>query len=318
MLDERDHIGPCIDGFLAQSYPSDRIEILVVDGGSTDGSIEIVDAYSAGHPQVRRIHNPRRKAAAAANLGIQNASGEVLCFLSAHGVPDPEYVATSVRMLLETGAVGVGGQYVHEGTDRRSRAIGWAMASPFGMASPHRSSTTQTDVDTISHPTFLRQPMIEAGGYDETLERNEDYEFNYRLRANGGRLVFCPEIESVYRPRGSLTALGRQFFAYGRWKATVMRRHPASIQARHLVPPAAVAGGVVLAAAALAGPGRRPALLGALAYAGLIGAAVAKARPGARDGSPVVFAAALPVMHASWGAGVLVGLVKDATRRSRS
>ena len=260
---------------------------------------------------MRHIHNPRRKAAAAANLGIANAAGDVLCFLSAHGVPDTEYVATSVHMLRETGAVGVGGRYVHEGTDRRSRAIGWAMASPFGMASPHRTSTERADVDTISHPTFLRQPMIDAGGYDEALACNEDYEFNHRLRRAGGRLVFCPEIESIYRPRGSLKALGRQFFAYGRGKATVMRRHPASIRARHLVPPLAVAGGAVVTACAVAGPGRRLALVGAVAYAGVIGAAVAQARPGRRDGSPVVFAAALPVMHTTWGAGVLVGLVKD-------
>jgi GT2 family glycosyltransferase len=161
--------------------------------------------------------------------------------------------------------------------------------------------------------------MVAAGGYDETLLRNEDYEFNYRLRQNGGRLVFCPEISSVYRPRGSLRALGRQFFAYGRWKATVMRRHPRSIRARHLVPPAAVAGGMVLATASVAGRGRRLAAASALAYVALILTAVVRTRPGRRDGSPVVFAFALPTMHASWGAGVLTGLVRDllAGRRPR-
>lgn len=312
MLNELDHIEPCIDSFLAQSYPSELIEILVIDGGSTDGSREAVAALSDHHRQVRLIDNPRRLAAAAANIGIANSKGDVLSFLSAHGVPDVDYVDTSVRMLLETGAVGVGGHYVHEGTDPASRAIGLAMASPFGMASPHRSSVEREDVDTISHPTFHKQPMVDAGGYDESLLRNEDYEFNYRLRAAGGRLVFCPEITSVYRPRRSLTALGRQFFAYGRWKATVMRRHPASIQPRHLVPPAVVAGGAVLVAAVLLGRGRR--LLGAatLGYVSIEVAALVEARPDRADASLPVFVAALPVMHVSWGSGVLAGLAIEA------
>ena len=164
----------------------------------------------------------------------------------------------------------------------------------------------------------LMAPMVAAGGYDETLLRNEDYEFNYRLRQNGGRLVFCPEISSVYRPRGSLKDLGRQFFAYGRWKATVMRRHPGSIRARHLVPPVAVAGGVVLAAANVAGRGRRLGAASVVAYLALVLTALARTRPWRRDGSPVVFAAALPTMHASWGAGVLTGLARDLVAGRRA
>ena len=311
MLNEHGYIEPCIRGFLDQSYPAELIEILVVDGGSTDGSRDDVDAIAVDHPQVRLIDNPRRVAAAAANIGIANAKGDVLCFLSAHGVPDPDYVATSVRLLLETGAVGVGGRYVHEGVDRSSRAIGLAMASRLGMASPHRSSSQRMDVDTISHPTFHKQPMIEAGGYDETLRSNEDYEFNYRLRLNGGRLVFCPEISSVYRPRRSLKALGRQFFAYGRGKASVMRRHPSSVRGRHLVPPAAFVAAVATALALPTRTGRRVAVAAALGYAVVEVAALADARPQRHDASVGVFVAAFPVMHLTWGAGVVVGAARE-------
>jgi glycosyltransferase involved in cell wall biosynthesis len=317
MLDEREHIVPCIEGFLAQSYTGE-LEVLVVDGGSTDGSRELVAAVAATDARVRLLDNPKRLAAAAANVGIASARGDVLCFLSAHGVPDPDYVATSVEVLMQTGAVGVGGRYLHEGTDRPSRAIGLAMASPFGMASPHRTSTDRSEVDTISHPTFRKQPLLDAGGYDETLLRNEDYEFNYRLRAAGGRLVFSPEISSVYRPRGSLRSLGQQFFAYGRWKATVMRRHPASIRPRHLVPPTAVALVGLAPAALLTRRGRRVVATGVAAYAGLEVAALVRARPAAHDASPPVFLASLPVMHGAWGAGVLAGLVADERQARRA
>ncbi|MEZ5179029.1 MAG: glycosyltransferase family 2 protein [Acidimicrobiales bacterium] len=262
MLNERHFIGPCVEGFLAQRYPADRIEILVIDGGSDDGSRDVVGELSAEHPNVRLVDNPRRVAAAAANVGIAEAAGDILCFLSAHGVPDPDYVPTSVRLLQETGAVGVGGRYLHVGTEPRSKAIGLAMASPFGMASPHRSSGERVEVDTISHPTFLRQALVDVGGYDETLLRNEDYELNYRLRAAGGRLVFCPEISSVYRPRGSLGTLRRQFFDYGRWKATVMRRHPTATRPRHLVPPLAVAAVGLAPVVATSPVGRRALALG--------------------------------------------------------
>jgi succinoglycan biosynthesis protein ExoA len=316
MLNEMGYIEDCVRGFLTQTYPADLLEILVIDGGSTDGSREQVESISRLEPRVRLLDNPRRVAAAAANLGIEEGRGEILCFLSAHGVPDRRYVETSVRLLMETGAVGVGGRYEHVGTTSASRAIGLAMTSAFGMASPHRTATESGEVDTISHPTFWRQPMVDVGGYDETLLSNEDYEFNYRLRRAGGRLVFCPEISSVYRPRGSLRGLSRQFYAYGRGKAAVLRRHPSSLRARHLAPPIAVVGAGLLAVSGLAG--RRRALGAAAAgYAVVEIASVIRARPDRFDASTWVFVAALPTMHASWGVGMIVGLTRDAVAARR-
>lgn len=315
MYNESGFIGPCIEGFQAQTYPPDLIEIIVVDGGSTDGCIDEVQRLVMCDPRIRLVPNPRRLAAAAANIGIESATGEVLCFLSAHGVPDPRYIEDSVDALVDTGAVGVGGRYLHVGLDPRSRAIGLAMASPFGMASPHRNAEHRGEVDTISHPTFLRQALVDVGGYDETLARNEDYETNYRLRKAGGRLVFTPEISSVYRPRSDLRQLAKQFHAYGEGKAMVLRRHPDSVRLRHLVPPLVVAGAALSTPALLHPIGRRVVAGAAMSYAALLAVAARRARTADHDADRWTFVAALPVMHVAWGAGVLRGFSRALRRQ---
>lgn len=311
MLDEAGFIEPCLASFESQSWPQERLEVLVVDGGSTDGSRQFVEEYSREHPWVRIVENPDRRASAAFNRGVEASTGEILCLFSAHGVAHPDYVANSVAVLRETGAAGVGGRYLHEGLDPVSRSIGLAMVSPFGMASPHRFATRRTVVDTISHPAYRRMALTAAGPFDESLLRNSDYELNVRLRDAGATLVFDPSVESIYRPRGSLRALARQFWWYGRWKVRVLRRHPHSLKARHLVPPAAVAVSVGSIIGSPWRPARRLLLVGAVGYGATLSAAVLRARPRASGGSALVFVAALPTMHLSWGAGFLWSLLED-------
>ncbi|MBV9411680.1 MAG: glycosyltransferase family 2 protein [Acidimicrobiia bacterium] len=316
MLNESGFIDDCLDGFAKQTYPLEHLDVVVVDGGSTDGSRQVVEARAAANGWLRVIDNPARIVSAAFNRGIEAARGEIVCLFSAHGVPDPDYISRSVAVLRETGAAGVGGRYLHVGTDRQSSAIGLAMVSWFGMASPHRFAGTRTDVDTISHPAYLRSALVDIGPFDEALTRNEDYELNYRLRAAGERLVFDPSVASVYRPRPGLSAMARQFYWYGRGKAAVIRRHPRSLRPRHLVPPAAVAAGSVALPALLAGPsGRRVAAAGAAAYVGLAAAAVVSAHPSDHDASPALLALCFPLMHAAWGTGFLVTLLRGAPVR---
>ncbi len=317
MLNEIDSIEACLDGFENGSYPTDRLDVMVVDGGSTDGSRCLISERAAQQPWIRLLENPAKKAAAAFNVGLRAARGEVLCLFSAHGVPGPDYVSKSVRVLAEGGVAGVCGRYLHEGTDPASASIGLAMVSPFGMASPHRFASTRQEVDTVSHPAYLMSALDGIGEFDDTLERNSDYEFNWRIRATGGILVFDPGIDSIYRPRPSLRALARQFWWYGRWKKRVIDRHPGSRRARHLVPPAAV----VLAALS---PlilrwrlGRRLVAGGLASYAVMLAVAVttAEAKPGGVRPDLRVLVAAFPVMHFSWGAGVLASMVEDRVLR---
>lgn len=314
MLNEMSAIRACLDRFAAQTYGVDDLDVVVVDGGSTDGSRELVEDYSKENPWCRVVDNPARKAAAAFNVGVQEAKGSVLILFSSHGEPMPDYVEESVRVLKESGAAGVGGQYHHVGTDPTSSAIGLAMVSPFGMASPHRTVVDRREVDTISHPAYDIEVMRQVGPFDERLERNSDYEFNHRVREAGYELVVDPAIESIYRPRPSLKALARQFWWYGRWKARVVQRHPSSLKARHVVPPLAVVAAAASPLVALTPGGRRLVLGGAAAYGALVAVAVRRAEPGDHGASARTLAACFPIMHGAWGAGFVASVLEDGSR----
>ncbi|MGZ4786092.1 MAG: glycosyltransferase family 2 protein [Acidimicrobiales bacterium] len=317
MLNELAHIDDCLDGFAAQTYPHELLDVVVVDGGSDDGSRQHVEARAATEPWLRVVDNPARKAAAAFNVGVEQAKGDVVFLFSAHGVPDPDFVERTVEVLSESGADGVGGRYLHVGTDPVSSAIGLAMVSPFGMASPHRHAGRRQEVDTISHPGYRADSLARVGRFDETLERNSDYELNHRMRELGMTLLFDPSIVSIYRPRPSLRALGRQFWWYGRWKARVVERHPRSLKARHLVAPAATVGLALVPALSCSRRGRRVVGLGAAAYAALAVTSVGRAHPADHGANSKVLLACFPVMHVSWGAGFLTSVIEDLLRRVR-
>jgi succinoglycan biosynthesis protein ExoA len=317
MLDEIGAIEACLDSFEAQSYPHHRLDVIVVDGGSADGSRAYVETRTAAAPWLRVVDNPQRRAASAFNRGLEAARGEVVCLFSAHGVADPEFVARSVEALSSSGAAGVGGRLEHEGVDPVARAVGLAMMSPVGMASPFRYATERRDVDTIGHPAYWRDALERVGGFDESLERNSDYEINWRLREGGDRLVFEPSIVTRYRPRGSVRGLARQFWWYGRWKERVVRRHPRSLRPRHLVPPAFVTAVGLVPVLVRTRGGRRLVVAGAVLYGAVVAVGVVQAHPRRHDADPVVLAACFPVMHASWGAGFLASLAEDVARWRR-
>lgn len=309
MLDEIGWIGNCISGFESQQYPLDRLEVIIVDSGSTDGSRPLVDSLITEHRWLRVVDNPDRLASAAFNRGVEAATGEIICLVGAHAEVGSDFISSSVSALEETGAAGVGGQLRHDGVDAVQQAIGLAMTSRFGMASPFRYSTQRCEVDTIGHPAYRREVLEAVGAFDESLLRNSDYEMNYRIRAAGHSLVLDPTIITVYRPRSTLRALARQFYNYGLGKSAVTRRHPRSLKLRHGVAPAAT----VLAAATPAMLSTRSGrwLVAGLSagYGAMLGAAVLSSRPHDNGARVTTFVAAFPVMHLSWGAGFLVGMV---------
>lgn len=314
-LNEERFISGCLDSVQAQEH--DRLQIIVVDGGSTDDTLATVGKHIAEDDRVELLHNPRRTIPVSMNVGLAHARGQWLVRVDAHSVVPPTYVRLALRRLQEGGWGGVGGRKDGVGTTAAGRAIAAAMGSRFGVGnSTYHHGTTPGEVDHIPFGAYPVQLLRDLGGWDEQLVANEDYELDYRLRQSGSRLLFDPQIAIQWHCRQSIGDLFRQYQRYGRGKLDVAVRHPSSLSLRHVVPPAFVA---YLGVAALAAK-RSPVLsLGMLAPYGLALAAASANVAHNLDSKAerLLTAPAFVAMHLGWGLGFWSGVGNTFVRRLR-
>jgi succinoglycan biosynthesis protein ExoA len=250
---EGDFIERALRAVLEQTYPAARTEILVADGMSTDTTRACVQALAASHPRVRLIDNPRRVVATGLNLAVRQSRGEIVVRVDGHCEIARDYVRRCVEHLLRGEVDGVGGPVETVGEGFVSRVIALAMSSRFGVGnSAFRTTTEMTELaDTVAFPAYTREAVRRAGEFDEELVRNQDDEYNYRLRELGMRVLLAADVRSRYWSRSSIRSLWRQYFQYGFWKVRVLQKHPRQMQPRQFVPPlfvAAVLGGLAFAA----------------------------------------------------------------------
>lgn len=307
MRNEAAGIIACLDSILANTLPHGAsLELLVLDGESTDSSPALVQSLAERDPRVRLIPNPARLQADAFNIGLREARGQYLVRMDAHTLYDSAYCAECVRLLEETGAENVGGVQRAQGTDAMSSAIAAAVSSRFAAGdAKYRHATEPAWVDTVYLGAWRTATLRKIGGMRPGWAVNEDYEMNIRLRATGGRIHLSPTIKSSYAVRASLPKLIRQYTRYGFWKVRTLRTHPGSVRLRQLVAPAFVAS--ILATPILV------ALLGVIGWSHLVLYAIANLTASvltARATSwrhlpllPIIFLA----IHLSWGSGFLAG-----------
>jgi glycosyltransferase involved in cell wall biosynthesis len=318
---EEQHIGRCLESILASDYRRDRMELLVVDGMSTDRTRDIVAEYAARHPVLRLLDNPRRIASCALNIGIQAARGEVIVRMDAHVIYVPSYLPILVRALFEYGADNVGGvlETLPAGETAIARAIALGMGHRFGVGNSYFrvGSSAPKWVDSLAFFCVRRDTFERVGLFDEELVRNQDDEFNFRLMRHGGRILLVPTARAYYVARRSLRQLWRMFFQYGYFKPLVARKVGRVMTLRQLVPALFV---TVVSVTSLAGLWWRPAAVGAAAIAAAYAVAVlaASAAAAPRHGLRVAAALALvfPVLHVAYGGGFLLGL-RDLIRPRR-
>lgn len=305
-------IGPCLDSILASAYPADALEVLVVDGESTDNTRRRVLEYSAKDARVRLLENPKRIVPAALNIGIQEASGDVIVRMDAHVIYPPEYVPRLVAALAETGADNVGGCMITLPADGTAvaQAIAIGLSHPFGVGNAHFriGAREQRSVDTVPFGCFPRDVFRRVGLFDEEMVRNQDDEFNNRILRSGGKVLLIPDVVCYYYARGSYRQLSRMFFQYGAFKPLAARKAGRIMTVRQLVPAAFVVG---LVGSALAGLWWPPMLWLTATIAGTYAAAVLTVamRTAKSHGRrcAIALTGVFPVVHFSYGIGFLRG-----------
>lgn len=318
-FNEQHYICACLDSVLAQDYSADRVEVVVVDGDSTDGTAALIDAYGIQTGRVRRLRNPRHIVPHALNLGIGAARGAIIARVDAHTTLAADYLREGVAALQRTGADNVGGPMVARGGGRVGDAVAAATSSPFGIGAYFHFGTEERFVDTVYMGMWPREVFSRVGLFDEELVRNQDDEFNYRLRKLGGRVLMTPRMRSSYQNRQALRPLARQFYEYGLWKVRVCQKHPRQMSWRHFVPPAFVMTLLLLLPVWLVAP--RLGMLGVLAamfYLVVVAAASWRAGHGAQHPPLVWVAIVFVTIHLAWGWGFLVGLARFASHWFRS
>lgn len=308
---EAAYIERSLGAVLAQDYPAERMEILVVDGMSDDGTREFIRTRQVEHPNLHLLDNPRRIVPPGLNIGISQARGDIVVRVDGHCEIAPDYVRHCVEHLLADDVEAVGGPIDTVGETEEAQAIALAMSSWFGVGGSAFRTVKDRPmlVETVAFPAYTRRTLQRIGPFDEQLVRNQDDEYNYRLLKSGGRILLSPDIRSRYYSRSSLRSLWRQYYQYGYWKVRVMQKHPRQMRPRQFVPPAFVA--TLLGFSVLGLLFRPIGWLAALVLTFYVTADMAASLSvGRAHGMRSVLRLLLihPILHLSYGSGFLVGL----------
>lgn len=231
-------IASCLKSVREQDYPG-IVEILCVDGRSTDGTREMIATMAAQDGRIRLLDNPYRVVPHAMNLGIEAARGEVIVRMDAHSCYPPDYVRRCVEGLMETGAWNYGGVFVNttQSKNLMAQTIAALTNHPFGVGNAHfRHARQRREVDTVPFGCFPREVFKKVGLFDERLVRNQDNELNARIRKAGGRIVLDPSIRIRYYNQETLRGLLRQAWWTGSWNALTHYLCPHAFCWRHALP----------------------------------------------------------------------------------
>ena len=312
--DETVHLPLALESVMAQDYRG-VVEVIVADGSETP---DMADLVRARFPGVRIVPNPRRHIPGGLNAALGAASHDIVLRCDARCELPPDHVRESVATLLRTGAAAAGGRQRARGESPFTRAVALAMGMPLGAGGArYRIGGQEGPADTVWPGAYRRAALLAAGGFDECLRRNEDYALHWRLRELGETVWFDPNLGAGYRPRETLTSLARQYFANGRWKLRMLRRHPRSLRARQLAPPTLLLG--LVASAALTAAGQDAAALLPGAYASVLLAAPVACAGARRDPrAAVLLPAVLATMHLAWAAGFLASFSGRACAENSS
>ncbi|MGH9947078.1 MAG: glycosyltransferase family 2 protein [Pyrinomonadaceae bacterium] len=310
-----------LNSVLNQDYPHDLIEVIISDGASTDDTVAKIRKLAENTDiSIKIVDNPKKIAPTALNRAIAEAQGEIIVRVDGHCEIEADYVSNCVACLTQGDADGVGGPIETIGEGSQSQAIAIAMSSRFGVGGSAFRTVNDREMftDTVAFPGYTREIIERVGGYNEELVRNQDDEYNYRIRKHGGKILLSPRIRSRYYSRSNFKSLWRQYFQYGYWKVRILQLHPKQMSFRQFVPFAFVSSILILGLISLFfAPGKW--ILAAVLGAYLAGNLAASFSAAGRNIRLIpLISWSYCILHLSYGLGSMAGLIAFRKRWGKS
>jgi len=321
VLNEVNFIDRTLASILGQDFTKENIEILIIDGGSTDGTLEIIDRYVEEFDFVHHIHNANGSVPYALNLGIKEACGSIFMRMDCHSIYPKNYITTLVTHLQDLDADNVGAvvNSVPPDDSCTSEAISIALSSKYGVGNStfRTGSDSIQKVDTVPFGCYKLDALKKLGGFDVSLTRNQDDELNARLIRDGGVIYLIPNIEISYFTRNSLAKVANMFYQYGLFKPLVNKKVGQLSSYRQLAPPIFVFSLVI----ALIGNFFHPSF--SLLFFSIIfsyfvflsSAVLSSNIPSLRNRTRALLVIIFPTVHFSYGFGYWVGLLNILIKR---
>ena len=237
---EEKFIGKCLDSVIANDYPKDNLEILVIDGMSDDGTREIINEYVKRYPFIKLLDNPKKFIPFALNIGIKNAKGEIIARMDTHSVYNKDYISKCIKYIEEYKADNVGGicKIIPSKKTLINKAIALVSSSFLGAGNAYfRTGHLKKArlADTVFSGCYKKEVFNRIGLYDENILRSEDLTFNLKLKKAGGKILLVPDIITYYYPKSTLKEFFKHNFLDGIWTIYPLK-FGLSLKLRHYIP----------------------------------------------------------------------------------
>lgn len=305
-----------------QDYPHERIEVLLIDSMSSDGTRRIMEDFAASDKSFARVavlENPQKILPCGCNVALKNYTGDALVRIDAHATIPEDFLSKNVRV-LESGEMVCGGRrpnIIDEDTPWKQTLLVAEQALLGSGVASYRNSREKCFVSSVFHGMYRREVYDKVGLYDERLSRTEDNDMSGRIRAAGYRICYDPNIISYQHIRSSLKGMLRQKYLNGYWIGKTMGINPHCFSLFHFVPFAFVCGIVLTAILALLGIGWPAALMWSAYGLLMVGNSVLEISRRPFVPSHLLLPILFLLLHVAYGAGSFAGFLQIPGHRKK-
>lgn len=314
---EEGFIGQVLDNVVQQDYPSNKLEVFVVDGNSNDKTAEIIQEYSGKYEYIHYLKNSKKVVPYALNKAIRKSTGDIIVRMDAHSIYPADYISMLVKGLYDYECDNTGGVWITEPANDsfKAKSIADATSHPFGIGNAHYRLDIKSPkkVDTVPFGCYRKEVFENIGLFDEELVRNQDDEFNARLIKHGGTIFLLPDVKIRYFARENFKKTSRMFYQYGLYKPLVNLKVGQPATMRQFVPPLFTLFIILFSFMSLIDPMYLWILGAGTAFYLLVDLVISTSIVLKKAGSIFQFPSLLavfPIIHISYGLGYLGGIVR--------